>query len=368
MNNQNSQIISPVFKDKKAIVFAPDNKYCKYFAVALKSLILNMDSSEQYDVVVLASDFDDKNLYLLNQILTPNISLRFFDIDAYVKNTCSVQLKTMQYWSASMYYRIFIPLIMPEYERVIYLDSDICVHKSLSELLNLSFDGKELLSVIDTVSPIIDYRQTRKEHFINELGLKNPHDYFNSGMLVFNIPLINKEKYIEKCFDVLKTKILQFPDQDLLNVVFEGKVKLIDCKFNSQYSYLIFEAKTLDLLSDGYRENYLNGFYNPVIVHFTSSRKPWHSPLEKNAHIFWQYARQTPFYEVLLSDMFKRQVNLSIPMLPHVLRRHEYKMKYYKYKFLKYFVFGKKRKKYKDKKRKYKKLLKDIRQFMKKVS
>lgn len=364
MNNQNSQIISPVFKDKRAIVFAPDNKYCKYFAVALKSLILNMDSSEQYDVVVLASDFDDKNLYLLNQILTPNISLRFFDIDAYVKNTCSVQLKTMEYWSASMYYRIFIPLIMPEYERVIYLDSDICVHKSLSELLNLSFDGKELLSVIDTVSPIIDYRQTRKEHFINELGLKNPHDYFNSGMLVFNIPLINKEKYIEKCFDVLKTKILQFPDQDLLNVVFEGKVKLIDCKFNSQYSYLIFEAKTLDLLSDVYRENYLNGFYNPVIVHFTSFRKPWHSPLEKNAHIFWQYARQTPFYEVLLSDMFKRQVN----MLPHVFRHHEYKMKYYKYKFLKYFVFGKKRKKYKDKKRKYKKLLKDIRQFMKKVS
>ncbi len=365
-----NETIEPIFEHKNGIVFAPDNGYIKYFAVALKSLIENSNPNEQYDIVLLASDIDKKNKYHLEKMLPNNFSLRYFDIDNYIKSKFNLKLNTLQYWSISMWYRIFIPLIMPKYERVAYFDSDICFNQSIDELFKISFNENEILAILDTISPILNYNQSRKQHLTQILGLKKPEAYFNSGVILFNIKKINKQHYINQCLKKIESTNLQFPDQDLLNIVFEGKTKLIPSKYNSQYHFPIFRETDFYYADEEYQKDYLDGFKNPVIVHYTSSRKPWHSPLEKNAEIWWHYARQTPFYEEILLRMV--QSNSVIPnvavnkeMVKHITQRFKYRLRYLKYKLLKPFTFGKIRKKYKAKKKKYKQLLKQIKNYLK---
>ena len=359
-----SSEISPIFQDKKGIVFAPDNNYSKYFAVALKSLIENTPKDENYDVVVLGNNFEEKNILCIKRMLPDNFSLRFFDIESYINDNFTIQLKGNRYWSVAMYYRIFIPLIMPEYERVVYFDSDICFDQPITELLNITFDKKSLIAVIDTASPLLDIDPNRKKLMQETFGLKHPENYFNSGMLVFNIKQITTEPYIKKCLNILETIPLQYPDQDLLNIVFEDDVKLIDCKFNSQYHIRAFNNKELNKANDIYVKNYLEGFYQPVVVHYTCPCKAWFHPEVLNADIFWKYARMTPFYETILSDMIRHK---TLKIVNHTLHRTSYKIKYYKYKILKHLTFGKKRKKYKEKQRRYKTLLKQIKQYLKSV-
>lgn len=356
--------IHPLFSDKKGIVFAPDNNYSKYFAVALKSLIENTPKDENCDVVVLGNNFEEKNILRIKRMLPNNFSLRFFDIESYINDNFSVKFTARSYWSITTYYRIFIPLIMPEYERVIYFDSDMCFDQPITELFNTPFDGKSLIAVIDTASPTLDTHLDRKKQMTEILGLKHPENYFNAGMTVFNPSKIDGSKYIQKCLDIFKTKPLLFQDQDLLNIVFEDDVKLIDCKFNSQWHTFSFTSHELNIGEDGYRNNYLDGCYHPVVIHYTSPNKPWFHPEALNADIFWKYARMTPFYETILSDMIRHK---TLKIVNHTLHRTSYKIKYYKYKILKHLTFGKKSKKYKEKQRKYKTLLKEIKQYFKSV-
>ena len=363
-----NETIEPIFEHKNGIVFAPDNRYIKYFAVALQSLIQNSNSNENYDIILLASDTDEKNKYHLKKMLPSNFSLRYFDIESYINNNFSVKFASRSYWSITTYYRIFIPLIMSEYERVAYFDSDMCFNQPITELLTMPFDGKSLIAVIDTVSPIIDFNLDRKKQMTEILGLNHPENYFNAGMTLFNISMIDKDKYIKQCLDILKNIPLLFQDQDLLNIIFEGKTKLLPAKFNSQYHFPIFDSEKFYFASEEYQKDYIDGFNNPVIVHYTSSRKPWHSPLEKNAEIWWHYARQTPFYEEILLRMVQSNTitpNINKEMVKHISNRFKYRLRYLKYKLLKPITFGKLRKKYKQKKKKYKQLLKQIKNYLK---
>ena len=365
-----NETIEPIFEHKNGIVFAPDNGYIKYFAVALKSLIENSNPNEKYDIVLLASDIDGKNKYQLEKMLPSNFSLRYFDIETYIKENFKLTLSAFSYWSISMWYRIFIPLIMKNYQRVLYLDSDIAINYPLDDLMGFEFYNKEIIAILDIISPIIQKDKKNIYHRKNVLKLKHPEKYFNSGVLLFNIRKIDKKLYMEAILKNLNQDVFLCPDQDLLNIVFEGKTKLIPSKYNSQYHFPIFRETDFYYADEEYQKDYLDGFKNPVIVHYTSSRKPWHSPLEKNAEIWWHYARQTPFYEEILLRMV--QSNTVIPnvtvnkeMVKHITQRFKYRLRYLKYKLLKPFTFGKLRKKYKQKKKKYKQLLKQIKNYLK---
>ncbi len=363
--------IEPINKENNAnvIVFAPDNNYCKYFSVALYSLIVNSSASEQYDLIVLSSDISIRNKNLLLQMLPSNFSLRFFNIDEFINDKfIDINLKPKNNWSKSMYYRIFIPFIMYKYKKVLYCDSDICFNNNLTELFNINCEGKQLLAVIDTVTPILYRKKDRIKYMKHVLNLSNCENYFNSGVLMFNLEKIEIEKYLSRVFDAFKLgDLLLYPDQDILNMIFENHTKFISSKWNYMYGECAFNPGFVNMISGEYQKDFLVARQKLCIVHYTSPKKPWISPKEEFAEIFWHYARQTPFYEEIIyentiGNNFIKETKYTLTNLN--MKRRIY-FNYYRSKILSYITFGKIREHYKFKRLQLKNRVRNIRYYSK---
>ena len=310
--------IKPIFKNKNTlpIVFAFNNDYCKYFAVALKSLIENSNKQLFYDIIIFTSDISERNKKLLKEMLPENFSLRFYNVSKYItKLLNNIELITLNYWSVEMYYRIVIPLIMRDYKKVLYADSDIIFNNNIDEIFNIDFENKQLLAISDSFNLISTLEEVQTRNIYNEKVLKlNKEDtYFNSGILMFNIQAIESENYKEKIKEAF-TNITETycPDQDILNYIFKKNIKLIDQKWNMQYHIPIYHQNDYTHLDKKLLNEYQIAYQNPTIIHYTSGIKPWFKPQENLAEFFWKYARKTDYYEEILLAMQNKKIVESI--------------------------------------------------------
>ena len=163
------------------------------------------------------------------------------------------------HFTKDMYYRLFMPWIMSDCERALYLDCDMLVRDSL-EKLYLSDLGKNL------VGAVLDKDKSTRKEGKERLRLKA--DYFNSGMQLLQLGLIREQMTEEKMLDQIRViseefKLI-FPDQDILNKVYDGKIQKLDRKYNYGASNSIL-----------YKLRNRNELKEPVIVHFLASLKPW---------------------------------------------------------------------------------------------
>ena len=315
-NKSKKIVIEPLNNHSLPIVFAFNNEYSKYFSVTLTSIIENSSSDNIYDIVVLHTDIEEKNRIRLQKIVPSNFSLRFFNITEYYLdyfkdyNINSI----LNYWSKEIFYRIFIPLVMPRYKKVLYLDSDVIINQNIDDIFDIDFENKHILAVRDTISPVLnlDKNNERKKHIVNVLKLSTPKAYFNSGLILFNIPQIDITEYIKRLKNILTIKEFLFPDQDMLNKIFENNVKLISQSYNFCYGVLIWDKGYKNEISGGFKKDFLQALNNPKIIHYTSPKKPWDSVDEEMFNIFWQYARKTPYYEELMYKMCKTTVKNTL--------------------------------------------------------
>ena len=305
--------ISPFYKEKNIvpIVFSFNEKYLKYFAVTLQSIIKNSSKEYQYDIIAFSSNIKQNYHRLLTKMLPKNFNLRFFDILEYVQtNFPDIKLKTTEKWSIDMYYRIFIPLLMSEYEKVLYLDSDIIVECNIQEIFDLPLEGNQILAVRDTASQIFSLTQDKErlEQFEKCLKIKSEYDYFNSGVILFNNKIIKKDfqNYISRIKEAFNMEIIYCPDQDILNLIFDGVTKLVSAKWNFCIGTEIhWKENFMDMITGNYKKDYIESRNNPKIIHYTSGAKPWNHKLELYYENFWKYARMTDFYEEIIFDMNK---------------------------------------------------------------
>lgn len=164
-------------------------------------------------------------------------------------------------------YRLYMADVLPAtLDRVLYVDCDMIVRRSLRELYDTPFDGNALLVSPDNPSYDPGNPPRKVQHMLRER-------YFNAGMLVVNLAYWRTADIAARCL-ALYTEAPQdypFPDQDLLNVLLRDKVKYVSISYNCQ-TYLFnptYYAKPNKprpdkaLLSD------------PHIVHFMCRRKAW---------------------------------------------------------------------------------------------
>lgn len=361
--------IDPLFPQSKtcSIVFAPDNNFCKYFGVALQSLIENSSSLKYYDIIVLDSNIDNNNKRLLYSMLPKNFNLRFFNIEEFLKEKFNnIELKPKNNWSIAMFYRIFIPIIMQKYSRVLYLDSDIVLNNSIDELFNIDFQNNHILAVRDTIAPLLEYIKYKKRQIYMKkiLNLNNPYNYFNSGMIMFNIKEIEIENYLSNFLFLFKDERLLYPDQDILNKIFENKIKFIHSKWNYLYGEMAWNKNFVNLISGEYKKEFIEGMNYPSIIHFTSPKKPWNCPSADYAEIFWKYARKSPFYEEIIYSNMKSQI-ISRTTINNAIHRKSIYLNYLRCKILKIFSFGKIRNHYEEKCERLKCQVRDYRKTIK---
>lgn len=348
----------PAFPENNIpICFNCDNNYLNYFNVTLMSIIENSRQSTYYDIVVLHQDIDvDKQQEITNQVKEfKNISLRFFDMEEILPEEHSHFKAKSGHINLTGYYRLFIGNIFKNYEKVIYLDSDLILNTDIADLFKISLNQKSALAVKDYL--ISRLTKEKEDHFFNgfldycrkTLKISDITNYFNSGVMVFDIKKINDNHYEEKFLEIAKLP-RYFHDQDILNSALQNDVELIDPKWNFQVNFAHNSNLSPTLLP--FEEEY----DNLKIIHFSSNRKPWFSIQGKYYEKWWAFARKTPHHEQLFFEFVKRASKLDM----HAngcnprFKKHRHLSKYIRYKIGSTLPLGKIQKKYQDKLKKLK--------------
>ncbi len=311
--NLKFQII-PVDKNhKKAFCFTINNSYVKYFAVVLKSLIDNSSKDKIYDIVVFADDITPQNKERLEAMLPSNFSLRFFDMKSYVKGQfCKLKLQTNEHWPLLVFYRCFIPFVMKYYDKVLYLDSDVLINKNVDDIFNINLDDKQIGACIDIMGVMEeDLKDVHIKYRKNVLKIKNLNDYFNSGVILFDITKIDLSEYFERFVNFTDRKKYMCPDQDALNLIFSGKTKALPLEYNCQYACCLYDKELEQKILPSYRQKIIDAINDPCIIHFlikpwTTSKQQWGKLHDK----FWECAKKTSFYEeIFISSIPKIYIN-----------------------------------------------------------
>lgn len=348
------ECVKPVFDGNCIpVCMSSNNKYAPYLTVALRSILKNSNPTDKYDIVILEKDLSDANKRILKRYESDRVSVRFYNLSDII-DSAGVYFYTFSYFSIEVYFRLFIPCIFKNYEKVLWLDCDAVCMSDIAELYNQDLSD----NMIGAVKDIIALNCILSDKYFNrqkeELSFENPTNYVNSGVLLFDIHKLNDFDFVAKSLDLIKHFIPKFPDQDIINKVAEGHIKHLNLKYNSTYYYnSILTDANLNLYRELYQEA-KDALENPVFFHFMGPDKPWTDMDLYNASLFWKYARETEVYEKILFHNFQ--------YLFHYRRNLLY---YLMYSFLCHFTFGKTYKKLKNKKTEYKKKMKYARQIFK---
>lgn len=298
-NEKNTVInsIKSCFREKYEsiipIVFATDSNYLAYTIVAIQSILENSNQDKFYDIYILYSNLDLTDVSLFDNLSQKNIKITCVNVDK-INQQISHNLYIRAHYSKEMYYRWFIPDILPQYEKVLYLDCDVIVLKDISILYDTEMSSNDIVAGVTNIcDPFTQYR-IKKNFSLQD------DEYINSGVLLINTKAFIQNRIKYECLrltNIITESILICPDQDIINIVCKGKIKYLDDMWNFQWHH---QWDRPDQIIDSFRLKFESAKRNIGIIHFTSGIKPWKDPSRPLAHYFWKYARISPVYESVL--------------------------------------------------------------------
>jgi lipopolysaccharide biosynthesis glycosyltransferase len=203
-----------------------------------------------------------------------------------------------------MYLRLFIPEVLSDYDKAIYLDCDTIIQADISELYEMDFEDNYICAARDYNSIVnIAYYPKVNYYFTQMLNFETMDNYINSGVLLMNLPKLRDINLPEKTFELLeKHKELLYPDQDIINLICKDKIKIIHNGWNFVFGInaaLVHDNKFINMAVD-----WSKGLADQRIIHYISDQKPWNVPEMSYADIWWKYAKLCPIYQSLLKDYF----------------------------------------------------------------
>lgn len=252
-------------------VFICDRGYVMQTAVAIRSLIDSCVSSAQDIRVVtygLEPEQDKKLLGLARE--GASVSLVRGD-GCFSEDSFSVKESRYRVATKAALLKFYLPALLPDLDRVLYLDGDIIVRRDLAPLAELEL-GDRLAAVVRDLPQVFYERQL----------LGESRDYFNSGVMLLNLRQMRAEGLTERLVEAKKAspddKLM---DQSVLNRVMAGRVLQLPMIYNVCCANLrrrwrregmarkIGEAYGTDVRSlRQIREA-------AAIIHYSSGEKPW---------------------------------------------------------------------------------------------
>ena len=232
-----------------AVCLSSDNNYVQHLAAVISSILNNKDNEDFINIYILDGGIDENNkTKLLSFEKKYDCKITFLKPDLNKLSNCSTY--NSNYITLATYNRLLIPEIIQNEDRVIYLDCDIIVRKSLNKLFNSDFNNNLILGALD-VGNISGSKRL-------DLPL-----YINTGVLLFNSKQMREENTTAAFFNFIQNdkNTIQNHDQDIINCVCKNRIGIIENTYNAQVIYN--DCSDFEKIKD------------PTILHFISPKKPW---------------------------------------------------------------------------------------------
>lgn len=256
-------------------MFALDENYLPYLSVSVQSLIDNGSKDNFYKIYAFHTGINEEGKNKFKVYNTDNSSVEFVNVKEQM-DKIRAKVCIRDNYTETIYFRFFIPELLSEYKRVLYLDSDITLVSDVAELFDVDMGDSVIAAVKDEAVAAVELFS---EYTLKYLGI-NGGDYFNSGVLLIDNENYKKFNIKKSCREMISKFAFEVaPDQDFLNVLLKGKVKFIDKRWNRMpMPDPSFDDSTLKL------------------IHYNLNFKPWRFPDILYGEYFWKYAAKTPFF------------------------------------------------------------------------
>ena len=199
------------------IVFASDEKFAPFLATAIVSILLNSSAEDSFSFHILDGGLSESSKSKINALQRYKpFTIKYIDFDFELVKDCPLTL----HYTSPVYFRFFMAELVPEADRLLYLDADIIVTGSLFELYNTEFGGK-MLGAVQT-----------GEYLLAAGDLLIP--IFSSGIMIIDAAAWRKSKISDAL--MLRTAEIRehiaFVDQDVFNSLFMDNYVHLDLKWN----------------------------------------------------------------------------------------------------------------------------------------
>lgn len=234
------------------VAFSTNRKFLELCKVSIVS-VLESRIFEDVEIIILHSELRDEDISGLRDLSKRlGFQLRVFAIDS----ARFASFPRTQWCSIETWYRCLLPELLPDVERILYLDCDTIVRQSLLPLWDIDISGK-LFGVVEDSS--------RSKSRATELGLADKF-YFNAGVVLMNLVKCRELDLVKCVFDFLARQNYD-ADQGALNKVSDG----LKLRLPPQYNYINVWWRENDCQYD---DDYLAIYRkcDPVIVHFTGMK------------------------------------------------------------------------------------------------
>ncbi len=235
MAEEKSQIVPCERGEGVPLIFAysTDENYVKLTAVSMASLLTHNPGAR---VVVLVNDVSATSLQFL-KTLCERLGGSFSAVDVAIELGRLESAGASGYVSYSTYARLFIPQLMPDVKRVVYLDSDTLVNGDLSPLFGQDLDGKPLALAYDCLR--VEYKKM--------IGLPLTTPYYNAGVMVLDCEACRRTHMTDRVLAAVHDSPARafFADQDLIARTLgrAGDVALLPPAYNFLAHYAMFRSR-----------------------------------------------------------------------------------------------------------------------------
>lgn len=248
------------------IAVTVDENYVYPLKVMLYSLFTHQKNP--ITIFLVHSRIRKKSLKELNELCAA-YGAEFQEIR--VKNDIIDHAPVKLHVTIETYYRLILPWLLPDEDRVLYMDPDIIINGSLDTLWKMELDGASLAAARDRLIMLLGTK-ARSE-------LKKNTVYVNCGVTLMDLKRIREEKSQEEIlsFLIARGADFSFLDQDIINILWEGKIKQIDDAYNLNPNIL-------------YLKEYLKIPWNTrswKIIHYMGPDKPWKSGYTGSMYALW---------------------------------------------------------------------------------
>lgn len=389
-NTYYEEELNPAFSTcKNVIAMGCSNLYAPYLAVYLKSIYDHSVSNEQYDIVIFETDISKIAKQKLLEMERPkNISLRFHNVE-YLFSKYQLPVSAVNF-ARQCYYRLACGIIFKNYKKVLYTDIDLVVNFNINDLFKINLNENPI-ACSEEISLMSDVALAYQKEYLKE-NFGQDIIYYNTGVMIIDVEKFNQTATFESLIEQSTAKTYRWQEQCVINKVFAGKITPLD----SEYNFEIY-----DFIYNNFHPTYIKymkGVNKAKIYHFLAMRKVWFYPETLKGNIWWQYARQTPFYEEILARLINFRITQQLPKsqgdvlqlrneiakvhFPNINKRFwvgeynaklsfvmnhllHFRLKKFDYALKKAFAFGERYAKYNDKYQRTKQLIKDAKTLKK---
>lgn len=280
------------------VLYQFNNKYAPYAGVSMMSLF---ESNRHFDKLTVhvfddcSDPITDENRALFAELAKIyGRTIKVYDTSHLVQLMKDEKIPTYRgSYAANM--RMFFSRVLNEsISRLLYMDSDTLIVNKLDELVTIDLQDNYVGMIRDSVG------NSHKK----DIGLGDADDYYNSGVILFDVKKWENESCEQKILDHVRNRRANYPapDQDLLNVVLHGNIKTLNLKYNFQPHHSRFDASlfmNVFKCNPYYSINEIKAAaLSPIILHCFRfiGTFPWHA---NNIHPYtslWdEYLERSPW-------------------------------------------------------------------------